>query len=370
MDARNHPTDPNGNLLQGEWRVPGTAAPARPAAPAVRRLGPAALHLGARRATFAQERSRAREIISVAKVELANAFDDVRFGRNINVNALWPMVSSITASVERHPAAIMGVSRIRDRHEYTYIHSVAVCGLMIGLARRLGIDPAQHHDLGLAGMLHDVGKARIPTSLLDKPSELTPDEREVVRQHCMFGHDILTASGDKLPEVVIDVCLHHHERLDGTGYPDGRAETNLSVAAKMAAICDVYDALTSKRPYGAPWSPAQALEWMTEQTGHFDPTMLSMFSGMIGIFPVGSMVRLQSDRLAVVLEDPESDPTAPPVCPFFCIQTKQSLPWRRSAPGVDPIIGIELPQRWRLNNWPDIRAAVLARFPPENEMGA
>lgn len=354
--------------MQGDWRTPGTGGGPQPA-PATRRLGPAALHLGAKRATFAQERNRAREIISVAKQQMAVAFDDARFGRNISVEGLWPIVSSITASVERHPAAIQGVTRIKDRHEYTYLHSVAVCGLMIGLARRMGIDPALHHDIGLAGLLHDVGKARIPTMLLDKPGPLTPEEQEIVRTHCELGHDILTSSGGKLPDLVIDVCLHHHERLDGSGYPDNKLEGNLSVYAKMAAICDVYDATTSSRVYKAAWSPAQALEWMSEQTGQFDPQILTLFSGMIGIFPVGSMVRLQSDRLAVVLDDPDGDPMRPPVCPFFCIQTRQSLPWRRSAPGVDPIVGIELPQRWKITNWGEIRSAVLARFEEDDCAG-
>lgn len=361
MDARNRFGDPTDGLLQSDWRTPGTGGGPAPATSA-RRLGPAALHLGAKRATLAQERNRAREIISVAKAQMASAFDEARFGRNISVEGLWPLVSSITASVERHPAAIMGVTRIKDRHEYTYLHSIAVCGLMIGFARRLGLDPGQHHDIGLAGLLHDIGKARIPTTLLDKPGPLTPEEMDVVRTHCEIGHDILTSSAERLPQLVIDVCLHHHERIDGSGYPDARPEGSLSIYAKMAAICDVYDAITSARSYGVAKSPAEALEWMTVQTGHFDPQLLTVFSGMIGIFPVGAMVRLQSDRLAVVLDDPEGDPTRPPVCPFFCIQTRQTLPWRRSAPGVDPIIGIELPSRWKLTNWNEIRNAVLARF--------
>lgn len=351
------------SLLQGDWRVPGTGGAPVPPRPAPRAsLGPAALHLGARRASVAQERNRAREIVSVAKEQIESTFEDVRFGRNINVKALWPLVSSITASVERHSGAIMSVTRIKDRHEYTYMHSVAVCGLMINLARRLKLDPTLHHNIGLAGLLHDVGKARVPTTLLDKPGPLTAEEMAVMRTHCELGHDILVSGEERLPELVLDVVLHHHERLDGTGYPDFKDQSSLSVYARMAAICDVYDAVTSARTYKAAWSPAQAIEWMSDQPGQFDAQILSVFSGMIGIFPVGSMVRLQSDRLAVVLDDPEGDPMVPPVCPFYCIITKQALPLRLSAPGMDPIVGIESPERWRLANWTEMRSSILEHF--------
>lgn len=363
MDFSNQDNANSDSLVQGDWRTPGTGSAWTPPRPAQRSsLGPAALHLGVRRASVAQERNRARDIVSVAKEQVESAFNDVRFGRNINVKALWPLVSSITASIERHSGAIMSVTRIKDRHEYTYMHSVAVCGLMINLARRLKLDPTLHHDIGLAGLLHDIGKARVPATLLDKPGPLTPEEMAVMRTHCELGHDILTSGAQRLPDLVMDVVLHHHERLDGTGYPDFKNESSISIYARMAAICDVYDAVTSTRTYKEPWSPAQAIEWMSDQPGQFDAQVFSVFSGMIGIFPAGSMVRLTSDRLAIVLDDPEGDPMMPPVCPFYCIMTKQALPWRRSDPGMDPIVGIESPDRWRLGNWADMRGSILAHF--------
>lgn len=358
MDFNNRSFNDGDSLLQGDWRTPGTGGAAKIAPKP--RLGPAALHLGAKRASAAQERNRARELVSFAKEQMVSTFEDVRFGRNINPAALWPLVSSITASVERHPGAVMGVTRIRDRHEHTYLHSVAVCGLMIGLARKMGLDPTLHHDIGLAGLLHDIGKARVPTTLLDKDGPLTSDEMAVVRTHAETGHEILTSSGDRLPDIVLDVCLHHHERLDGTGYPDHKDQSGLSVYARMAAVCDVYDAVTSTRSYKPTWSPAEAIEWMASEPGQFDPQIVSVFSGMIGIFPAGSMVRLASDRLAVVLDDPEGDPMKPSVCPFYCIVTKQPLPWRVSPPGMDPITSIEVPARWKLTNWAELRRSIMS----------
>jgi putative nucleotidyltransferase with HDIG domain len=360
--------------MQGEWRQPGTASPnapePQPTAPR-RTLGPAALHLGARRASFSQERNRARDIAATAKQELANTFDDVRFGRGLDVDKLWPLVSGIQASISRHPSAIMGVTRLRDRHEYTYVHSVAVCGLMISLARQMGLDPSLHRELGLAGLLHDIGKARVPTMLLDKPGPLTFDEKELVRQHATWGFEMLIAgqkelgATERLPSTVLDVCLHHHERIDGTGYPDQKRGDDISLFARMAAICDIYDSMTSARPYKAAFSPAEALEHMANTPGKVDADILRAFSATIGIFPVGSMVRLRSDRLAVVLDEEDADPAKPAVCPFFCIQTKQALPWRRTAPGLDPIVGIELPARWNLTSWPETRSAILTQFAEE-----
>lgn len=362
------------SLLQGEWRQPGTASPVAPDGkrPAVRRtLGPAALHLGARRASVAHERNRARDIASTAKQQLASAFDDVRFGRGLDVDKLWPLVSSIQASISRHPSAVMGVTRLKDRHEYTYVHSVAMCGLMISLARQMGLPPALHREIGLAGLLHDIGNARVPTMLLEKPGQLTLEERDIVRNHPYWGFDMLTkedqllGSDERLSPIVVDVCLHHHERIDGTGYPDQQQGEEISVYARMAAICDIYDAMTSARVYKAASSPAEVLEYLAANPGKVDADILRTFSVMIGIFPVGSLVRLQSNRLAVVLDEADDDAIGPAVCPFFCIQTRQSLPLRRTAPGLDPIVGIELASRWNLPCWPETRTAILAQFSEE-----
>lgn len=351
-------------MLDGEWRGPGSvAATIRGSSPRAPKqgLGPAALHVGARRASAAQERNRARQVVEAAKAEVSATFENARFGRAIKPEALLPLVIGINASIERHSTAIMGVTRIKERHEYTYLHSVAVCGLMIGLARRMKLDPTTHHDIGLAGLLHDIGKARVPTSLLDKPGDLTPEEMSVVRSHCQWGYEMLIA-GDHMPEMVLDVCLHHHEHIDGKGYPDRKVGSGVSQYARMAAICDVYDAVTSIRPYKRAWSPAEAIEWMASNPGQFDAEILSHFSGMIGIFPAGALVRLQSDRLAVVLDDPDADPMAPPVSPFFCIQTKSALSPRWASSTVDPIVGVEMPTRWRIDNWQQIRQSLLAHF--------
>ncbi len=328
----------------------------------------ASLHIGAKRASVAQERQRAREVVANAKTRLAESFSEIRFGKRLNADQLWPMVSGIAASIKRHPAALVSVTRLKDRHEYTYLHSIAVCGLMIGLARWMGLAPALHREIGMAGLLHDIGKARVPTMLLDKPGPLTLAEKDIVRSHSLWGYETMTRGAvglegaSPLSDLVLDVCLHHHERIDGSGYPDRQRGGELSIYSRMAAICDTYDAATTARVYKPAMSPAEVLEWMAGRSGEYDSNILGQFMSMIGIFPVGSLVRLQSSRLAVVLDDPDNETGPPPVCPFYCIETRQALPWRRSAPGLDPILGIELPTRWPMLQWAHTRSAILAEF--------
>ena len=360
-----------GGLLQGDWRTPGSPSPATPAAkpaPVPSTMGPAALHFGARKASFMQEKRRAQQIVSLAKERIGKAFEDLRFGRALNVDQLWPLVTGINASISRHPGALMGVTRLKDRHEYTYLHSVAVCGLMIGLARQMKLDPALHHEIGLAGLLHDIGKARVPTMLLDKPGPLTVEEEIIVREHARMGFETLMSGDDglstneRLSSIVLDACLHHHERMDGSGYPDQQRGNSISLFARMAAICDTYDATTSARVYKPAWSPAESLEYLANNPGQYDPEIVAPFSAMIGIFPVGSMVRLTSNRLAIVLEASEPDEMMPPVSPFYCIDSKQLLSLRRIDSTIDPIVGIEIPSRWNLPFFWQTRATILAHF--------
>jgi len=357
-------TDRFGSLLKGDWRsIGGEGEGSGQAEPFARgRSGALSYHVAARRASGLKERQRARDIVAKAKEGVATTFEDARFGHKLNVDQLWPIISGINASVSRHSGALTNVTRLREKHEATYIHSIAVCGLMIALARQLGIDPGLHHDIGLGGLLHDIGKAKVPAMLLDKPGALSADETAVIRGHSQLGFEMLIGGEQKLPEIALDICLHHHERIDGAGYPDRRSGENISLYARMAAICDSYDMMTSATVYRPACTPAEALERLVDAPGQFDSQIVSAFSVMIGVFPVGSMVRLQSNRLAVVLDCLDGDPAMPPVCPFFCIDTRQLLPRRLSPPGVDPIIGVELPSRWPAVPWLEVRQAIMNEF--------
>jgi hypothetical protein len=162
--------------------------------------------------------------------------------------------------------------------------------------------------------------------------------------------------------VVLDVCLHHHERVDGRGYPHGMPAAELSLAARMSAICDVYDAVTSHRPYKRAWSASDALARMWSWTGHFDEDLLMRFIDSIGIYPVGGLVRLRSNRLALVIEGNDSDPTAPRVRPFYDIPQQRVIAANdvAAASEVDPIQRAERGGYWFGDGWPATKAAVCA----------
>jgi HD-GYP domain-containing protein (c-di-GMP phosphodiesterase class II) len=277
--------------------------------------------LGDARAT---EMRRATKMLERSKTEVINLFEDARLGKAITTDKISSLVSQISKSVNKDPSIILNVARLKTKDEYTYLHSVSVCALMINLGRRLGLDEVVVQDLGMAGMLHDLGKMSIPDFILNKPGKLDDDEWKVVRSHPEKGHAILSQADCGTP-TALDVCLHHHEKMDGTGYPFRIPGENISLAARMAAICDVYDAITSQRSYNKPLSGAMALAKMMSWNGHFDQKLLRAFVESLGIFPIGSIVHLTNETLAVVIgEDPE-DYSMPLVRIFYDLPSRSAV---------------------------------------------
>ena len=235
--------------------------------------------------TYAEEMRRAGRLISKAEVAVKAMFSDARMGRTIEARDALPLVEAISGSVDRHPSALISLARLKTKDRYTFLHSVAVCALMVSLGRQLGLSDDEVRDAGLAGLLHDIGKVAIPPEVLNKPGALTADEFRTVIVHPQAGHDILV--GDTgMRDIALDVCLHHHERMDGTGYPHKLAGEGISLFARMGAICDVYDAVTSDRPYKKAWEAAYAIQRMVEWRGnHFDPMVFNAFVKSVGIYP-------------------------------------------------------------------------------------
>jgi hypothetical protein len=195
-----------------------------------------------------------------------------------------------------------------------------------------------------------VGKAAIPQALLLKPGPLDMQEFATVQTHVEHGHALLLASG--LPKETLDACLYHHERMDGSGYPRRLKQAEIPVLARMVAICDVYDAVTSNRPYKNAWSPAEAIAQMASWPGQFDPSLFSALVRCLGLYPTGSLVRLHSGRLAVVMEQNPGALSQPVVRVFFCTQRRSRISPQRldlSSPDVrDHITARESPEGWAL----------------------
>jgi putative nucleotidyltransferase with HDIG domain len=292
-------------------------------------------------------------------------FDDLREGKPLRMDGLTPVVEAIAASVIRDPSAIPAVTRLKARHEYTYLHSIAVCGLMVCLAHELDLDEKLIHEIGVAGLLHDIGKARVPNLLLDKPGPLTPEEFAVVRTHTVRGHELLRRANIE-SDIILDVCRHHHERIDGRGYPYALSGDALSLHARMGAVCDVFDAVTSARSYKRSWTQGEAIAWMRETEGQFDRRVLAAFTRMIGPLSEGTLVRLVSDSLGLIVAldpvDPE-DRTATPrlgVVTFYCAKSNRPLPFCVSDGVTDAIVSAELPSFWRFENWGPTKAGIYA----------
>ncbi|HEY0905734.1 MAG TPA: HD-GYP domain-containing protein [Methylophilus sp.] len=307
--------------------------------------------------SFDEERTRAARIIQSSRRAVASMFKEIRLGKVVHTEAVLPLVNEIADSVSRNPYALVSLVRLKTVDDYTYMHSVAVCALMTALAKELKLSAAEVRQAGLAGLLHDIGKARVPQEILNKPGALTESEFEVIRQHPLLGHAKLLRANITDP-VTLDVCLHHHEKVDGSGYPYRLPEAEISLFAKMAAVCDVYDAVTSTRAYKAAWDPSQALKRMASWKGHFDAGIFKAFVKSLGIYPIGSLVRLKSGRLAMVV-DQTTDLLKPVVKAFFSTQSKLHIPVERmdlSLPGQDEIVGHESASQWGITQldhvWP------------------
>lgn len=305
------------------------------------------------KSSMQQELQEASRIIKESKRAVASMFKDARLGKVVNAEAVMPLVEEISNSIKRNEGALISLVRLKTQDDYTYMHSVAVCAMMTALAKELGFGDAEIRQAGLAGLMHDIGKAAIPLDILNKPGALTDSEFTMVKLHPEKGHELLLQANINDP-ITLDVCLHHHEKIDGSGYPKRLNGDQISIFAKMGAVCDVYDAVTSNRPYKTGWEPGVSLQRMAQWKNHFDQTVFKAFVKSVGIYPIGSVVLLKSGRLAVVVDQSPKSLLQPVVKVFFSTKSKSRILVEAidlSKPSaMDEIIGHESAHTWGIHD--------------------
>lgn len=248
-----------------------------------------------------QEFTHANAVHENARQLTRSFMDDVRLGQGINIKEVQANVSECVSSILSNPDAMMWMSKIRKKDDYTAEHSLNVGLLAITFGRHLGASVEDLNKLGLCGILHDVGKMRTPTEVLNKEGEFTKEDFEIMKHHSQHGRDILMAHKN-VYHGAIDVAYSHHEALDGSGYPRQIKASGITDFTRIVTICDVYDAITSNRIYKKGRSSLDALKILYQNKGtKYDDHLVTEFISCIGLYPPGSIVELQSGHAAIVI---------------------------------------------------------------------
>lgn len=249
-----------------------------------------------------QEMQVARDSYSSAKTVAKNIMEDLRIGRMLDMNQARNTVDEVVDSLLRNDDALVWLTKLKNQDEYTAEHSLNVCILSAAFARHLGHDEAEIRKIGLAGLLHDIGKAKIPVEILNKPGALTANERALIKQHPNLGRSLLMTSAS-VEHYTIDVAYSHHERVDGTGYPRALQAHQIPYYAKLVAIVDTYDAITSSRVYDSGRASMEALEIIyNSRNSHFDADLTVEFIRCIGVYPPGAIVVMTNGEVGIVVE--------------------------------------------------------------------
>lgn len=263
-----------------------------------------------------QEMGKAKKLYDEAKTLQIKAFKDIKAGRDIDIAPFKELASGFMDSVFRNQDALACLTQMRQKDAYLLEHSINVSILMGIFAKHLSIEKNIIVELTTGALLHDIGKIKIPDEILNKPGRFTDEEFKIMKLHSLFSKEILEESG--LTGIAVDIAGMHHERLDGKGYPFGKKGDEISQYVRMASIVDVYDALTAERVYKAGMEPIKAFKILKDGCpDSFDPVLLNKFIQCVGIHPVGTLVRLSSQKVGLVTESNPSTPLKPIVKTFY-----------------------------------------------------
>jgi HD-GYP domain-containing protein (c-di-GMP phosphodiesterase class II) len=269
------------------------------------------------RTSLEQEHERAEKTYNQARNLVGGILEDVKAGKSITSADVDDTASDLIASLDANENALACLSHIRSKDEYLLEHSVNV-GLLLGIfARARRIDPDITRQLVAGGLLHDIGKILVPDEILNKPGKLDADEWAEMQRHVSYGEQILDVTTG-LSDLPRSICRLHHERLDGSGYPRNVPGDKIDEAGRMAAICDVYDAVTADRVYHVGMAPNDALKKLIEWSiFHLDKELVYDFIRCLSVYPVGTLVELSNGRAGVIVEANRRQPKLATVRVFY-----------------------------------------------------
>ena len=308
---------------------------------------PVVTAFAAARVATVREFGTARKIADRHSKVVSRVFLEARLGRGISARNVDPLIDDIYASVQRNLYAFNGLLRCREDSEETYRHALATSALMIALARQMNLSPLETREAGMAGLLMDIGAGQEnaePPQMSNFSGDGGVDGVvDPCSQHVLIGHALLKAAGD-IPESVLKVCLRHHERLDGSGFPHKLAGSDIDLMSRMAAICDSYDLLVAGNMGTGGLDPAEAIGHLGEHGRGFDPEVMIHFVEMLGVYPIGAFVELRSGRFAMVVDEDASERTLPTVYTFWSRPLNKRIKGEvielSQCYGADEIVGI------------------------------
>jgi HD-GYP domain-containing protein (c-di-GMP phosphodiesterase class II) len=264
-----------------------------------------------KRVAVAEEMVFAQQVHNQAQGLVGNLMNSVKLEGAIDIAPIHQLADELQSSILRNANALSCLGRIREKDNYLLEHSVNLSVLMSLFGNYRKLPSEALHQTIVGALLHDIGKILTPDDILHKPGRLTPEEFEVMKAHARHSRDILKAT-EGIGELAIVTAAEHHERLDGSGYPEGLKGEEISVYGRMVAITDVYDAITSDRVYHKGMTPTQGLKKLLEWSGsHLDAALVKEFIRCVGLYPIGSLVLLESGRLGVVIETNDEDQRLP-----------------------------------------------------------
>jgi len=255
---------------------------------------------------FKEEIRGAASIKSEAAEIIRHSLERASMGESPEVGPTYALASKMQESIKRNRDALVLLTRIRRKDEYTLYHSISVSSLVLDMCHFCHIPDKKALDLAVGALFHDIGKALVPSTILNKAGKLTIDEARQMRKHAEYSADLLR-NAEGLPLEAYDISLHHHERYNGKGYPHGLQGDQISFGAQLTSVCDIFDAITSARSYRAGIGAVAGLKKVYELGGNFFPEKLTHdFIRCVGVYPVGSCVKLQDGLVGIVVSSTDS----------------------------------------------------------------